>query len=151
VPVPATFTVPAGANSAALEVNTAPIAAATYITVTATQGGIVRPYYFKLDAAPTQAPALVGLTLTPMQMKGGTTSTSNKLTLSGPALTGGVVVTLVSSNPSRAMVPATVTIPAGQTTFTFPVQTVAVSVQTTLLIKAVAGTKTFLAYLTLTP
>ena len=46
------------------------------------------------------------------------------ITLSGPAPAGGLVVSLTSSATNRATVPPTVTIPAGATSTTFPIQTI---------------------------
>lgn len=52
------------------------------------------------------------------------TPSQGTITLSGPAPAGGLVVSLTSSATNRATVPATVTIPAGSTSTTFPIQTV---------------------------
>src|SRR5262249_9504413 len=46
------------------------------------------------------------------------------VTLTGRAHAGGAVVALSSSAPNRATVPGTVTIPAGSTSTTFPIQTI---------------------------
>jgi hypothetical protein len=74
------------------------------------------------DATITVRPAdvyLSGISLadTVIPVNGNTTGT---VTLSGPAPTGGEVVTLVSSS-DRLSVPSSVTVPAGQTTATFTV------------------------------
>jgi len=49
---------------------------------------------------------------------------------------GGAVISLLNSNPSVATVPATVTIPGGQTSATFPVTTTPVAATTYVSINA---------------
>jgi len=71
---------------------------------------------------------------------GGISSTGT-VTLSGPAPTSGVVITLVS-NKTDAVVPATVTVPGGATTVKFTVTTVAVTTQVTATISAKLATVT---------
>jgi hypothetical protein len=92
--------------------------------VTATNQGFVnaKPSLSPKDATITVRPAdvyLSGISLadTVIPVNGNTTGT---VTLSGPAPTGGEVVTLVSSS-DRLSVPSSVTVPAGQTTATFTV------------------------------
>lgn len=82
------------------------------------------------------SPTPVGLTavsLNPATVEGGTPSTGT-VTLSGPAAAGGVVVALASSNTAVATVPASVPVPAGSTSATFPVitQAVATAVQVSI-------------------
>jgi hypothetical protein len=52
------------------------------------------------------------------------TQSQGTITLSGPAPAGGLVVSLTSSATNLATVPPTVTIPAGSTTTSFPIQTI---------------------------
>jgi chitodextrinase len=73
-------------------------------------------------ATTTLTGALVSLTLNPTTVTAPATSTGT-VTLSGAAPTGGVTVTLNSSNTQKATVPATVTVLAGQSTRTFTVTT----------------------------
>lgn len=63
----------------------------------------------------------VGFTITPDPMAGGGVATAT-VTLSRPALIGGAVVT-ISENTSYLSCPSSVTVPAGQTSATFPVTT----------------------------
>jgi hypothetical protein len=68
----------------------------------------------------------------PLGLIGGTAGTGT-VTLNAPAGAGGAVVALSSSNPALASVAASVTVPAGETSGSFPISTVAVtesSVQT---------------------
>ncbi len=66
---------------------------------------------------------LSSLILNPTSVIAGNPS-QGTVTLNGPAPAGGAIVALSSSAPNRATVPATVTIPAGNTSATFPIQTI---------------------------
>lgn len=66
---------------------------------------------------------LSSLVVNPPTVIAGTPS-QGTITLSGPAPAGGLVVSLTSSATNLATVPPTVTIPAGSTTTTFPIQTI---------------------------
>jgi hypothetical protein len=79
--------------------------------------------------APT-AVALASNVLSSSTVSGGTPVTG-VLTLTVAAPTGGAVVTLVSSS-AAAVVPASVTIPAGTNTFSFAITTTAVAASTTI-------------------
>jgi uncharacterized delta-60 repeat protein len=83
----------------------------------------------------TGDPIIPLVLLDPLSIQGGMTGTGTVM-LTGPAPAGGIVVKLESSNPAVASVPASVTIPAGATTATFPVTTQAVTTQTTVRITA---------------
>src|SRR5467141_1448548 len=73
---------------------------------------------------PPGSPTLSSVALNPMSVTGGSPSTGT-VTLSGPAPSGGAVVSLSSDNKAVAAVPASgsVTVAAGATTATFPVNT----------------------------
>jgi len=82
-----------------------------------------------------QQPSLTSLTLNPSSVVGGPLGFSTgTVTLSGPAPSGGAVVSLSSSNPSVASVPASVMVPAGATSASFTVNTSVVVVSTTVTI-----------------
>jgi hypothetical protein len=80
-------------------------------------------------------PGVSGVTLNPSTVTGGLTSVG-RVTLTAEAGPGGVTVTLTSSNPAAATVPATLTIPVGATSQTFLVQSSAVAAATSTTIKA---------------
>lgn len=86
------------------------------------------------------APAVVlsSVTLNPASVVGGSGSTGT-VTLSGPAPTGGAVVTLSSSNTSVAHLPASVTVNAGGTVATFSVTTSSVASTTQVTIQGTYG------------
>ena len=100
---------------------------------------------------PPSSVALSSLTLNPTSVNGGSASTG-KVTLSGAAPSGGVVISLASSSTSAASVPASVTVSAGNTIATFQVATRAVASSTTVMISASeAGGTQQTASLTVTP
>jgi len=114
--VPATVSIAAGARSAVTTVSTKEIGNATIRAefpefVSASAAISVRPVSLNMPAGALVAPGL---------------TRSVPLTLSDPAPAGGLVVTLVSSNQAVASVPATVTVPEGQSNFNFTLSGVAV-------------------------
>jgi hypothetical protein len=82
------------------------------------------------------AVAVSAISLTPATVTGGTVTTSNTVTLSIPTPSSGTVVTLTSSNPTAAAVPATVTVPSGALTAAFNITTSAVTASTGVTISA---------------
>ena len=75
--------------------------------------------------APTPPPgALVGLSVTPTGVMGGTPATGI-IGLTGAAPAGGLLVSLTSSTPA-VTVPATVVVPAGSERVEFPIRTIGV-------------------------
>ena len=146
--VPASVTVPAGASSASFAVTTAAVVAPTTVTISASYGGT------STAASLTVTPpgvTLSSLTLSPTSVIGGTQSSTGTVTLSGPAPTGGAVVSLSSSSPSVAAVPASVTVPAGASGASFTVTTGAVAASTTVTISASYGGASTTASFTVTP
>lgn len=83
----------------------------------------------------TTTVALSFVTLNPPNVVGGNSSQAT-VSLSGPAPAGGAVVTLFSSNPSIANVPASVTIPAGAMSAPVTVTTSAVNANDSAIITA---------------
>ncbi|HYL13636.1 MAG TPA: S8 family serine peptidase [Terriglobales bacterium] len=86
-------------------------------------------------SGPPASLTLSTLTLSPTSVNGGVPSTG-LVTLSGPAPSGGAAVSLSSSNPSVATVPASVTVAGGGTSATFQVATMAVTNATPVTISA---------------
>jgi subtilisin family serine protease len=108
-------------------------------TSTATQSVIV-----------TGPPALASVSLNPASVTGGGSS-QGTVGLDAPALAGGATVSLSSSQPSVATVPASVTVPEGTTTAGFGVTTSAVTQSTPVTISAVYNGVTKTAALTVRP
>jgi len=117
--VPAMVTVPANAMSAQFSVTTLAVAASASTVISGAWGGT------KTASLSVTPAALSSVTVTPATITGGAPATGT-VTLTGAAPTNGAVIPL-SSSLSAAAVPASVTVPAGQTSATFPISTSAVS------------------------
>jgi hypothetical protein len=128
--VPATVTVPAGSASAAFTVTTYPVASSTFATITAVYSGVARTAMLTITL-----PAVKSLSVNPTSVLGRIIS-QGTVTLSGPAPAGGVAISLSSSVPSAAGVPALVTVPVGSTSATFTITTYAVAGPTPVTISA---------------
>src|SRR2546422_3872137 len=89
---------------------------------------------------------LSSMYLSPASVSGGTPSTGT-VGLSAPAPVGGKAISLSSSNPAVATVPATVTVPAGATWANLTVFTSSVTASTAVTISA----DNYWAMLTVTP
>jgi len=136
-----------------------PTTAGTYswtLQLTGAQGGtttrdfsvsVANPAAPASEPTPTPtadpAPAFMSVqsfTLNPATVAGGAASTGT-VTVSTTAPAGGTAVILSSSNPQLAAVPATVTVPEGATSATFPITTTAVAFDQSATIDATyAGT-----------
>ena len=122
------------------------IQAGTAVPVLLTVGSFTSQPGITLTVSPPPV-GLAGLTLSTNVAIGGT-SVSGSVTLTGPAPSGDVVVTL-SSRGTGAVVPATVTVPAGQISRTFPVTTSAVTSSQTVVFTATYAGVTKTATLTI--
>lgn len=133
--VPATVTVNNGQTSANFTITTNTVVTNESVVITATQGGNV-----KTDTIVVQVgtePDLSSVTTAQTTIGGGRTVVGT-VTLAGPAVGAGHVVTL-SDNGSELSVPANVTVPAGQSSATFNVNTVVVNNAVTRTITATKG------------
>jgi hypothetical protein len=90
------------------------------------------------------------LSISPSSVKGGTYATGT-VTLNKAATAGGVQVSLMSSNPNIASLQPGVTVPQGQTSATFSITTITVTVSTSTVIKASFAGMEKAANLTVTP
>jgi hypothetical protein len=93
----------------------------------------------------------VTYTLSPWTMIGAGVTTTATVTLNQPAPTGGALLALGSSNPKGAKVPANVTVPAGQSSVSFPVQGSGVSATTLVTLTAQYNGGTATRTLTVAP
>jgi len=94
-------------------------------------------------------PLLVSMDVSPASVAGGTTSQCT-VTLSGPAPSGGLVLSLSSDSP-KATVPAIVTVASGSSSITLAVTTTAVASSTPATITAIYGAVTKTTTLTIIP
>ena len=137
--VPGSVAMPSGSSSATFTVTTLDVASSTAVTITAVYNGTTKTTTLTVTPA---APALSSILLNPTSALVGTSVFGNA-TLSKAAPTGGAVVTLSSSNPSAATVPASVTVPAGSTYNSFAVTPLSVTTDTAVTISgSYGGTKT---------
>src|SRR5467141_3627436 len=105
---------------------------------------------FELSSAAPASVTLSSVSLNPASVPGGNSSTDT-VTLSGPAPAGGAQVALSSNNGAAARVPSSVTVAAGATSATFTVSTSAVAASTTVSISGTYGGVSRSASLTVTP
>ena len=134
VSVPATVAVAAGQGQGGLTIQTMPVATQTVVTITASYGGIAQAVTLTLTANPS---ALNSLNSSALTATGGSAPYLG-FTLTRPAAAG-ATVSLTSSNPAAASVPATATVAAGQAQGGFTIQTMPVATQTLVTITASCG------------
>jgi hypothetical protein len=146
--VPATLTIPTGAQSGTFSATTSVVTANTPVTITASYNSSSKPATVTVLPAPGPA-VLSSIGFFPNVVTGGTAALAI-LGLTNPAPAGGFTVTLSTNNPV-ALVPATATVPAGETTGSFSVPTSTVTASTGLTVFAMAGGVTQLAPLTVNP
>jgi len=127
--VPASLTIPARASTGTFTVATRPQAFDPTVTISASYHNTTG----RAALTATHVNNILFLVLSPDTIEGSTTSTGT-LFISDPAPAGGSVVSLASSKPEVARVPARVTVPAGESFVSFTVTTTQVRSQTTVTI-----------------
>lgn len=133
ITIPASVTVPSGQTTASFAIGSSAVTATTSVRVSGSRNGITA------NTDMTLWPLLASV-LFSGNVPGGTAA-QGSVHLNGPAPAGGTSVALSSGNPSLATVPASVSIPAGQTTATFTANTSPVTQTTAVAITAsTAGT-----------
>jgi acetyl esterase/lipase len=145
VAIPASVTIPAGASSATFKATSKPVATTVTVQLQASYRGVGRTASLTVEA-----PVLTGLTLTPASVVGGCATSTGKVTLSGKAPAGGLVVHLTNGNP-KASLPSSVTVAAGASSATFTISTVTVSAAQSGTVSASFGGVTRSATLTVRP
>jgi len=114
--IPATVTIPAGSISATFPIATGAVTVNTPNLVTATLNGQRR------TSTLTVRPLRVNTVTTSIAVVASGKGLTGTVTIEYPATKGGVTIKL-SSNNSSLQVPASVVVPAGATTVTFPITT----------------------------
>lgn len=144
--IPATVTIPAGYSRLHFPIPTTVVTANQTVNVTATDpNGVVQTTSFTV--VPLE---LAKFDVDPSTVRGGLNA-RGEVVLNDVAPTGGIVVTLSSSDPS-ATVPATVTIPEGSARAHFQITTIAVTAVTPVTLTATDPSGTALtATLTVNP
>ena len=139
--VPATVTIPAGANSVSFTFATSAVAVTKSVVITG-ELGLTQANTLTLE--PPSVTLLRSISVSPTSVTAGTSSTGT-VSLSTAAPAGGAVVAL-SSNNAAATVPFNVTVPAGAASATFPITTSGVSTRTDVNISAGYGTSLFTTF-----
>lgn len=145
--VPATVAIPANTSTVNFTVTTSAVSSLTAGNISASYSGVTKSA--AISITPAISVTLASLTLKPTTVIGGTAA-SGTVILTAPAPSGGLVVNLSSSNPSRATVPLTVTVPSGSSSASFTIATIRVSRKTSATISASHGSITKTASLTIT-
>jgi len=141
----ANFGIAAGARAAAFPIRTSIVAAPTPVQIFVTAGGVTQSLTLTVIPA-----ALSYVTLYPSTISAGQTSIYNYVYLTGAAGSGGVPVTMTSSNPAVARV-SNFTVPAGAGGASFRIVTSPVSAATPVQITVTAGGLTQSAVVTVSP
>jgi uncharacterized membrane protein len=132
VSIPATVTVPAHSPDMTFPITTFPVNADTQVDISATFGP--KTVHFLLTLSPVE------VTLTLNQSVCGRLPVSATIEISAPAPEDGLTFSLVSSDPSVANVPQSVTIQQGEMTASFTVETMAVAQNQDVTITAASDT-----------
>ena len=118
--VPATVTIPASATTTTFPITTKSVPRTVVVTITATLAGLSQMAKLEIRSARISA-----VSVAPASLTGGAPAVGT-VTLDSPAaVPAGLVVSLSGSDPAGT-VPATVTVPLGATTATFPITTAVV-------------------------
>ncbi len=144
--VPSSKMVTAGQTTATFTVTGTSLPAGGTTTLTATLNGVSKT----ANVALQPSAALQAVTLAASSIRGGQ-PVAGTITLSAAAPSGGVVVNLTSSNTAAATVPASVTVPQGQTTAGLTVTTAAVDSAKAVTITGTSSGVTKTAPLTVEP
>ena len=122
VSVPDFVNIPAGALSASFPITTSVVSDAMGVTLVATINGVGGTGTISVAPADAGGPAPIDVSVLPGSVVGGTPATG-VVTLNQAAPAGGTAVALSSTHPGIASVPASVTVPAGSRSASFPVTT----------------------------
>jgi subtilase family serine protease len=137
--VPSTVTVTPGNNSVTFPITTKQVATSEQVTITAQPAPGSTLGAFPASGQFTICPLLSSFSIAPTSVVGGNTAGGTiSLAQSTPV---NLTLNLTSSNPA-VTVPATVVVPAGQTSATFPITTRAVAANVTATVTVTEGAVT---------
>jgi hypothetical protein len=136
--VPASVQIAEGNSTNSFTITTSPVMNMSSAQITAQSGSVTRDAWITVFADPNANPMLNSVTPSVSGATGGNSIPATLfLTKNAPA--GGATVTLSSSNPAAAQVPASVTIPAGQGFQGFTITTSPVTADTPVTITGTYG------------
>jgi hypothetical protein len=133
--LPSSLTIPEDASSASFTASTATVTSPTAGNITATYRGITKSA--TLTVKPPTPAALLSLSLNPATVVGGSSSVGT-VALDKAASTP-KVISLTSSRPAKAVLPANVTVPPGASSATFNIGTVKIRRKINITISASYG------------
>jgi hypothetical protein len=136
--VPASVHIAEGNSTNSFTITTSPVVNMSSAQITAKSGSVTRDAWITVFADPNAGAMLNSVTPSVSGATGGN-NISATLFLTKAAPTGGANVTLSSSNPAAAQVPASVTVPAGQGFAGFTITTAPVAADTTVTITGTYG------------
>jgi hypothetical protein len=150
--VPGVVTVPQFGAAGGFDIQTRQVTTRTLVDVSVSGGGVTLTATLTLDPISTAPPppALSTFVLNPSNLQGGASSAGTAI-LNGPAPAGGTVVSLSSSDPGVASLPASVTVAAGADRASFTVSTTAVTTAQSPVITVSAGGVTQTITMTVNP
>jgi hypothetical protein len=119
--VPASVDFLDGQSTTSFHITLTPVTTRTDVTLTATGGGVTKSSTLSVVPTPPPPFAVELVTVAPTVVAGTGTSTGTVTATTG-APAGGATIQLSTSDPKLATVPATVVIPAGRTSATFPIK-----------------------------
>ena len=128
--VPSSVTIAAGSTSATFSTNSHTVTAVTTATVTASSGGVSKTGTFTVN--PT---SVSSVSFNPTSVTGGSANSTGTVTMAG-AVGSAQTITLTSSNTAALTVPASVSLPYGNTSVTFTATSHSVTSATTVTVTA---------------
>jgi hypothetical protein len=138
--VPSSVTIPAGNSATSFNITTGSVINATSVSITASTSGSNTTRTGWINIGPDPGAPVVLLDVSPSV--GGTTGGNSipaTLFLNGNAPAGGAQVTMSSSNPAAAQVPASINIPGGSGWANFTITTSPVTTETVVTITGTYG------------
>jgi acetyl esterase/lipase len=143
--VPASLTVPQGASSGTFTITTNAVSAAQNVTITAARRGVTHT-----AALAVQPPSVQSLMLSTGSIPGGCRTSTGRVILNAKAPSGGAVVPITNTNPV-AIMPSSVTVPAGATAVNFTISGPTVTTTSTGTVTASYGGTSASGNLTVRP
>jgi hypothetical protein len=136
--MPTSVHIPAGNSATSFTIATSVVGGFTSVSLNASSGRVTKTTFLTLFPDPNAGTTLSSVTPSVSGTQGGN-SINATLFLSRAAPAGGARVTLSSSNPAAAQVPASVTVPAGLGFASFTIATSPVANDTTVTITGTYG------------
>ncbi len=147
VSVPASVTINSGTSSRTFNLSVSKTAPNETVTITASYNGQTQTAQIAVSPAPITLKSVVA---SPASTEGGTSTTANRVYLTGNA-TATTVVSLTSSNPAVLSVPKTITVQQGYSSHVFTVTSQPVTSEQDVTITATSGGMTQTTVVTVTP